>query len=395
MSLNTIFDWIVVGGGFTGAALAYELSRHQLQVLLVERHTALQGATRFSYGGIAYWSGTTDMTRQLCAESIALHRSLPDQLEADTQFRELDLLLTIPATEDLQRVAQTYAQFAMPPQLLTAQAACDLEPLLNRAAISGALTVKHGHISPEAMNQAYLTAFLRQGGQIQTGTVTHLARQTSQQAAAVWCGADCYQAACVVVCAGALSRSLLRASGLPLPLYFTHAELVELDPNALSLQAMVMPADTKRFWLEAEASMAERDRLWDQPGSEPVPPILDAGAIQFQDGRIRLGQISRTLTDPDATPVAQESEVAIRQQVGALLPKVQGLPGTWHHCLVAFSRDHLPLIGEVASASGVYLFSGFSNPLAIVPPLARRFAAQVVGATDPILAGLSPARFLP
>lgn len=127
MSLNTIFDWIVVGGGFTGAALAYELSRHQLQVLLVERHTALQGATRFSYGGIAYWSGTTDMTRQLCAEGIALHRSLPDQLEADTQFRELDLLLTIPATEDPQRVAQTYAQFAIPPQLLTVQAACDLE----------------------------------------------------------------------------------------------------------------------------------------------------------------------------------------------------------------------------------------------------------------------------
>ncbi|MFM7448766.1 MAG: NAD(P)/FAD-dependent oxidoreductase [Leptolyngbyaceae cyanobacterium] len=395
MSLNTIFDWIVVGGGFTGAALAYELSRHQLQVLLVERHTALQGATRFSYGGIAYWSGTTDMTRQLCAEGIALHRSLPDQLEADTQFRELDLLLTIPATEDPQRVAQTYAQFAIPPQLLTVQAACDLEPLLNRAAISGALTVKHGHISPEAMNQAYLTAFLRQGGQIQTGTVTHLARPSTQHAVAVCCGVDCYQAAHVVVCAGALSRSLLRASGLPLPLYFTHAELVELAPTALSLQAMVMPADTKRFRLEAEASTTERDRLWDEPGFEPVPPILDAGAIQLQDGRIRLGQISRTLTDPGASLAAQESEAAIRQQVGALLPKVQDLPGTWHHCLVAFSRDQLPLIGAVAGASGVYVFSGFSNPLAIVPPLARRFAAQAVGATDPILAGLSPARFLP
>ncbi len=118
-------------------------------MLLLERHAELQGATRFGYGGLAYWSGTTELTRQICAEGIELHRSLSDELKTSTQFRELDLVLTIAPDADPQEMAQSYAHFAIPPGLLGVEAACELEPLLNPAAIAGALTVKHGHISPK------------------------------------------------------------------------------------------------------------------------------------------------------------------------------------------------------------------------------------------------------
>jgi hypothetical protein len=39
------------------------------------------------------------------------------------------------------------------------------------------------------------------------------------------------------------------------------------------------------------------------------------------------------------------------------------------------------------------LFSGFSNPMALVPGLARRFAKSVMGTADPLLTPLSPTRF--
>ncbi len=58
------YDWIVVGGGITGAALSYELAKKSFCVVLLEQHSTLQGATRYSYGGLAYWSGTTALTRQ-------------------------------------------------------------------------------------------------------------------------------------------------------------------------------------------------------------------------------------------------------------------------------------------------------------------------------------------
>ncbi|MEX0269840.1 NAD(P)/FAD-dependent oxidoreductase [Leptolyngbyaceae cyanobacterium UHCC 1019] len=387
-------DWIVVGAGITGAAIAYELVRQGCSVLRLEQHATLQGSSRYGYGGIAYWAGTTDLTRQLCAEARAMHPILSDELEADTQFRELDLVLTIAADTDPRAIAQSYADVVVPPRLVSVEEACDLEPLLNPAAITGALTVKHGHLHLGKTVDAYTHAFTRLGGQVQMGQVTGLLHQ-ARKVTGVICGQESFPGANVVVCAGAMSRALLQSAGISVRQYFTHAELIETPPVDIKLRSLIMPAAAQRFKLEATSSTVELDPLWDEPGHEPIPPILDAGAIQLLDGTLRIGQVSRTLTDPNAAIDKVASERAMRTQVGEILPALKDLPGTWHHCLIAFSRDSLPLVGSIAEVENVYLFSGFSNPLAIVPPLARRFAQAAIATTeDPLLAQLSPNRFI-
>lgn len=387
-------DWIVVGGGITGTALAYELANQGLSVLLLERDATLQGASRYGYGGIAYWAGTTELTRQLGAEGIAIHRSLTDELENSTEFRELDLVLTVAPDSDIQAIAQSYQAFAIPPQYVDPQQACELEPLLNPAAISGAFTVKHGHVNLGKLVAAYRQALINRGGSLQIEAATTVLKGDRHEIQGIQGTENTYFAENIVICAGALSRHLLQQAGISIQQYFTHAELLETPPVEVKLRSLIMPADTKRFQLEATASQADTDPLWDRPGHEPVPPILDAGAIQFLDGRMRLGQVSRVLTDPFAPIDATASETAIRTQVGAILPSLKDLPGTWHHCLIAFSRDSLPLIGPIADWNNLHLFSGFSNPLAIVPALARRFAKQAaIGFSDRLLEQLSPNRF--
>ncbi|MGQ9873302.1 NAD(P)/FAD-dependent oxidoreductase [Leptodesmis sp.] len=388
------FDWIVVGGGITGTALAYELANQGLSVLLLEQDVTLQGASRYGYGGIAYWAGTTELTRQLCAEGIAIHRSLADELESDPEFRELDLVLTVPPDADIPAIAQSYQAFAIPPQYVERQQACELEPLLNPAAISGAFTVRHGHVNLGKLVEAYRQAFIKRGGTLQIETAMAVLEGDGKQVQGIQGRQNTYSAKNIAICTGALTRLFLRQAGIAIAQYFTHAELIETPPLDIKLRSLVMPAQTRRFQLEARASQAEIDSLWDHPGHEPVPAILDAGAIQFLDGRMRLGQISRALTDPFAPLDAAASETAIRTQVGAILPALQDVPGTWHHCLIAFSRDSLPLIGPIADWKNLHLFSGFSNPLAIVPALARRFAKQAtIAKTDPLLKQLLPNRF--
>jgi glycine/D-amino acid oxidase-like deaminating enzyme len=383
------YDWIVVGGGIAGAALGYELLTKGFSVLLLEKDATLQNATRYSYGGLAYWSGTSELTRQLCQEGIELYRSLSEELDTDTQFRELDLLLTIDPDDDPQAVADNYARFAIPPTLLSVEEACELEPLLNRNAIAGALTVRHGHIHPDKTNQGYSEAFRRAGGEIQIAQVVELLRE-GDRIKGVKTPKQNYHAANTVVCAGGLSRALLKAAGIPVRVYFTHAELIETPRVDIQLRTLVMPANTKRFALEAKASTAEVDPLWDEPGYEPVPPILDAGAVQFLDGSLRIGQLSRVLTDPYAQVAPNESEAAIRTQVGKVLPALEKLPGTWHQCLVAFSSNRLAVVGALSGVEGAYVFSGFTTPLVFAPPLAKRFANWATGQDDEIIAQLSP-----
>jgi len=386
------YDWIVVGGGITGASLGYELAKKGFAVLLLERDATLQNATRFSYGGLAYWSGTTDLTRQLCREGIERHRNLSAELDADTEFRELDLLLTIDAGSDAEKAAAKYAHFAIAPQLLSVAEAGELEPLLNKSALAGVLTVRHGHISPTSTNKAYCQGFLRLGGTIEFAEVIGFIEE-GNRISGVKTAQGIYRCQNAVVCAGGWSRSLLKLAGISVGVYFTRAEILETAPVDLKLRTLVMPALLKRFELEAESSRIEVDFLWDEPDKELLSPILDSGAIQFNDGSLRIGQLSRTFSDLNAKVDRETSFRAIRAGIGKVLPALADLPATWHDCIVAFSADKLPVVGSMGSRPGLYVFSGLSNPLAIVPAVAERFANWATGEKDWAIELLSPDRF--
>lgn len=380
------YDIIVIGAGIAGAAMSYELVTKGFSVLLLEQDTTPQNATRYSYGGLAFWSGTTSLTRQLCEESKKLYHQLSEELNNDIQFRELDLLLTIPDNHNPENIAANYQRFATPPELLNVNQACELEPLLNREAISGALTVKHGHIHPEKTTQAYIKAFLLAGGKMQISKVLEINSEDSS----IKTNTDTFNYKNIVVCAGGFSRRLLQNSGISIPLYFTHAEIIETPPVDLKLHTLIMPANLQRPQLEVESST--NDKLWD--GNNQLGWILDAGAVQFKDKSLFLGQISYVNTNPDADLEPVKSEAVLRENISKIIPDLENVTGKWHHCLVTFSKDNLPLLGKVPQSNNIHVFSGFSNPLVIIPPLARRFANNLAGNQDEIINSLSPDRFV-
>lgn len=376
-----VYDWIVIGNGITGAAVSYELARLGLSVLLIDRSEA--SATQHSYGGIAYWSGSTPLMQRICREGITRHRQLSEELEYSTQFRELDLLLTVPIDLDPATIAPTYANCDIAPQLITRDQALDMEPLLNKEAIAAAFTVRHGHVDPEDTVRAYNHGLRYHNGTLKIADVTGFLKtgtvQDNQRITGITTPTESFHSENVVVCTGGWTRHFLHEAGIPFHQCFTHAESIELavapaERDRIQLNTIVMPANLKRFQLEAQGGAASRIDEWQQPNQELALPILDAGALQFANGQIRMGQISRLLSNPYADIDPQASETAMRTAVGKVLPILQNQPGQWCHTLVAFSGDGLPLIGAVPHIKGLHLFSGFGNPFALVPPLAQRYA---------------------
>ncbi len=370
------FDWIVVGAGITGSSLSYELAKQGLKVLLLEKDPNYDNATRYSYGGVAYWSGTDDYSIQLCQESRDIYHNLSEELGENTDFRELDLMLTIPVNNEPRAIVENYQKFFIKPQLLDPKEANEIEPLLNTDYISGCLKLPHGHIHPQKTNNAYQQAFLRLGGTINYQEVTQLLSQ-NQKIAGVKTNKEEYYSKNVVICAGGLSRFLLQNMGININIYFTHSQLILTSNVDIKLKALVMPAILNRLDIEEKSGDSEIKSLWNNPNDEIISDVMEPGAIQFLDGSFCLGQISQIITNTTAKLNKSLAEKTIREGVSKILPDLQNLPGKVHNCLVSFCPDSNFLVGKIDNFEGLHLFSGFTSTLMFAPPLARRFASWV------------------
>jgi glycine/D-amino acid oxidase-like deaminating enzyme len=385
------YDWIVIGGGITGAALAYELQNVGFVVLVLERDRYLQGASRLSYGGIPFWSGTDETTRQLCQEGSVKHQNLSSELGFDTEFRKLDLLLTISPHDDRDVQAKSFGRLEFPPTLLSPSESLELEPLLNIQAIAGSWLFPHAHVNPLALCEAYKQAFLRLGGIWLNEKVLEVTGQTVRTSQAEYiCGKT-------AVCAGGIARSLLGQSGIQAKLYFTHCEVLETEATDLELRTMVMPASNGRLDLESRISQPDLESFWQNQQALPDRDFsslaIDVGAIQFGDRTIKIGQPSYVHPDPEFKSNPIQNEKMLRDRMAKILPKLAELPGTYNHCLVAFSVDSLPLIGELP-LSNIYLFTSFTSPTIYVPPLAQHFAQSFAAENkNELLTKFSPSRF--
>ena len=382
------YDVIVVGNGLAGAALSYELAKVGQSVLLMDDANPESG-TRYSYGGVGYWAGTTELTKALLQEGLNRHRELTDELEADTQFRELDLLLTVEKGADVEALKQDYSAFSYPLRYVSPQEAKEIEPQLATDSIQGAFTVRHAHVNPTAIVGAYNHAFRQLGGHHNISRVTKLA-DVAGRITGVLTAQQAYPAKRVIIAAGAYSLRLLEKAGVSVPLLFTHAEIIETPPLDVELKSIILPAANNRFKQEMQTADSV---LWKKKDTQVAPPILEAGIVQFMDRTARIGQISRFHTSYTPPEDPTKSTLAMRSAIAQQLPALKNAPGQWRHCLVTFTADGLPLVGPVPNAENLHVFSGFTGPFAMVPPVAQRYARHLSQSFDPLVNQLTTERF--
>ena len=174
----------------------------------------------------------------------------------------------------------------------------------------------------------------------------------------------------VVLAAGAGCRQLW--PDLPQRLRSSWAAVLELPSSPLiqARQAAWLPAAFARVGLERRAAHLSRPE-W----------LVDGGLVPRGDGAL-LGQ--HTLVRPGlelgAPPPAAAVEQQLRQGLAAQAwgAPLAELPGCLRQAAVAFCSEGLPLVGPLADAPGLWLFTGFSAGFSQVPVLAPVVAEALV-----------------
>src|SRR3954466_15309485 len=165
---------VVVGGGVGGASILYWLARLGWEdVVLCERADLTSGSTFHSAGLVGQLRGSLSLTRMMM-NSVALYRTLGDEVGVETGWREvgsLRLASSAERMEELARQAGWAKTFGLPLELVSAEEAQRLFPPMATDGVLGAAYLPtDGYVDPSQLTFALAAGARSRGAEINTQT---------------------------------------------------------------------------------------------------------------------------------------------------------------------------------------------------------------------------------
>lgn len=225
---------IIIGGGITGCAAAYELARNGVQVTLLEREHLHAMGSGWTLAGVRQ-SGRHPAELPLAREAIKRWGTLADELNAELHYRRdgnLRLALTEEQVPVIQQVVIDGNAAGVPMEFLdNAQAILEIAPEVTESVHAASFCPTDGHADNIATVQAYADAAQRLGAKVISGVeALHLAVSGDRVTGVVTTDGT-YHADEVIVAAGIYAPQLLAPLGYKLPYLITLCPVAETVPT--------------------------------------------------------------------------------------------------------------------------------------------------------------------
>jgi 4-methylaminobutanoate oxidase (formaldehyde-forming) len=225
---------VVIGGGVTGASVAYHLARQGWQdVVLLERRQFACGTTWHAAGLIGTMRANESHAR-LCEYSMNLLGEIETETGQATGFRQvgsLSIAHSAARFEELKRVAAMNNAFGVTRvDIVTPAEIRDLYPFVKTSDLLGGSWVPHdGHASPVDVTAAYIKGARGRGALCLEGIEVTGISQRDGRVSGVRTGAGEIRCEYVVNAAGMWGAQVGRMAGVNVPLhacehYYAHTE---------------------------------------------------------------------------------------------------------------------------------------------------------------------------
>jgi sarcosine oxidase subunit beta len=345
-------DVVVIGGGATGASIAYHLTEVGVtNVVLVERNELASGSTSKSAGGIRA-QFADELNVQIALRSIAEFERFEERFEVPIDFRQFGYLFLLDDENDVQRFRRALElqhEYGVPSEELLVEEAVALVPQIQADSLLRAFYCSlDGYATPEAVVRGYASAGVARGLRIRQGDAVVAIAREGERIRAVETASARIATDTVVCAAGAWSRDVAALCGVELP--------VEGEPR----------------WLHFSPQSGG------VPDSCPLTVDFSSGFYFHREGQgLVFGGREQTLE--------ALAEPAIRR-----LPVLEGLEiqaSWWGYYEV--SPDNNAIVGEAESPSRFLYATGFSGHGFQQSPAVGEYVAALIAGTEPVL-DLSP-----
>src|SRR5438105_2327637 len=247
-------DVVIAGGGIMGCALAYQLARRNVDVVLLERETLGSQSTGKCAGGVRQ-QFSMEANVRLQRLSVRLFQDFEQEMGHPADFRQIGYLfvLTLPQqVEDFRNNMEmwhlaglTEARWVDPTE------AARMVPVLNVDDVLGCtFCPTDGSVSPADVTSGYASAARRHGARCKEGVEVTGIDVASGRVQGVRTSAGDIATRLLFNCAGAWSSSIARMAGLEIPVlpYRRHIAVTGTFPAVPRNNPMTVDFQTSLYF---------------------------------------------------------------------------------------------------------------------------------------------------
>lgn len=370
-------DVIVIGGGISGAAAAYELARAGARVTLLEQGELASMASGWTLAGVRQ-SGRHPAELPLATVAVRRWESLADELDTDVEYRQdgnLRLARTPEEVPVIERVVADGQASGLHLSFLPDGAAVrDVAPALSSEILAASFCPTDGHANPKKTVIAFARAAERHGATIMTNTVVTGITVTSGRITGVVTRDGTIAADALVLAAGIHTPELLAPLGIDLPIRIGHVAAVRTAP---------VPSSLRQVLGVANADFAGRQQVDGSLRFTAGGTVWPYSTVDLADGY--------DLVRPTAAEIADLLRRASRIVPAIAEARIAGIWGG----LLDMTPDSLPVIERTPEIAGLVVAAGFSGHGFCLGPVTGRILRELVlqGETTLPIAPFQRARF--
>jgi sarcosine oxidase, subunit beta len=351
---------VIIGGGISGVAAAYELARRGAAPVLLEKGDLASMASGWTLGGVRQ-SGRHSAELPLAKAAVARWPSLGEEFGADTEYRQRGNLRLARNEEEavqIKAVVESTAAAGIAIEYLQgADVIRAIAPALSETIHSASFCPGDGHANPQATVNAYAQAASGLGATICSSVeVTRIHTHGGAVAGVESSGGEfaCDQ---IIVAAGIYTPVLLEPLGIPFPLSIRMVPVFQTIPQAPFLDQVLGVAAGN---LAARQEVSGSLRL--SGGSRPWTPglaSLEQSADSVQPTPADLNEVTQRAVQF----LPRFDQLRIRRVWGGLIDQ---------------TPDGLPVYSNQMGIEGLTVAAGFSGHGFGIGPVTGEILAELM-----------------